>query len=153
MAKEQFALQALKQYSGQVRFEYHPYPYSDFGTVLAEALEAAGDQNKFWEMHNAMLEDVPENLSELNVPADKVGLDIEKFNRALESGKYLEKIESSIREAKSAGVTEVALFINRKEYHKFPGTFKDLCQAIESEIERRGVYQIPDTNTSPPTEH
>lgn len=128
----------MDEYPGQIRFEYHPYPYSDFGFKIAEALEAAGDQGKFWEMHNALIDDVPQNDAELKALAEKVGLDIGLFDDALARGEYRAKIESAIKESEAMGVTEVALFINGKEYQAYPGTFDDLCRAIETELERAG---------------
>lgn len=129
----------MEKYPGQIRFEYHPYPYTKFGFTVAEALEAAGEQGKFWEMHNALIEDVPQNDVELQALAESVGLDMGTFNKALTSGKYREVIESAKQETKANGVNDVALFINGQEYQKYPGTFDDLCREIEAELERMGA--------------
>ncbi|MFO8010261.1 MAG: thioredoxin domain-containing protein [Dehalococcoidia bacterium] len=137
--KEQLALKALEKYPEQVRFEYHPFPYSDFGFKIAEALEGAGDQGKFWELHDAIIENVPKDGAGLVSLMEGVGLDMDKLVEAFTAGKYREIVESSIRKARESGVDQVALFINGKEYQKHHGTFEDLCQAIEQELERLEV--------------
>lgn len=121
-------------YPGQVRFEYHPYPYSDFGLTLAQGLEAAGEQGKFWEMHNRMVEDAPENMAELVAVAEAAGLNTETFTAAIDSRKFAEKVRAAKESAAGRGVGEVALFINGKEYQKSPGTLDDLIGAIEDEL-------------------
>lgn len=130
------ALEALEKYAGRIRLEYHHYPSSDFALTVAEALEAAGEQGKFWQMHSLLIEAVPRDVVDLNGLAGRVGLDMGLFREALADGKYRQKVESSVREAKAKGVEQVALFINGQEYRKYPGTFDDLCAAIEEEMER-----------------
>ncbi len=133
------ALKALEEYPEQVRFEYHPFPYSDFGFKIAEALEAAGDQGKFWELHDAIIDDVPKDGAELVSLMEGVGLDMDELVEAFTAGKYREIVESSILKAREGGVTQVALFINENEYREHSGDFEDLCQAIEQELERLEV--------------
>lgn len=87
-------------------------------------------------MHAAVIEEEPGDEAELQVLAERVGLDMDLFNEGLASGKYRTKIESSVENAEAKGVREVALFINGKEYKEYPGTFEDLCRAIEKELER-----------------
>lgn len=130
------ALEAVQKYAGQVRFEYHPFPYSELGFTIAEALEAAGAQGKFWELHRAVIENAPEDEHGLWALAAGLGLDMPALNRALEEGTYRAGIEASIQAAEALGVKEVALFVNGKEYRKYPGTLDDLSRLIESELER-----------------
>lgn|GEM_PF-1733065 len=132
------ALQAVDRYAGKVRFEYHPFPYSELGFKIAEALEAAGEQGKFWELHRAVIESAPEDEPALKALAEKVGLDMGALNRALDEGTYHAVIEAAVKEAESKGIREVALFVNGKEYRKYPGRFEDLCAMIDSELKTGG---------------
>lgn len=134
------ALEAVQKYPRQVRFEYHPFPYSDLGFRIAEALEAAGSQGKFWELHRAVIENAPEDEQGLRALAEAVGLDMPVLNEALEKGIYRADIEASVQAAEALGVREVALFVNGKEYRKYPGTFDDLSRMIESELQRMGSH-------------
>ena len=134
--KELLLVQALDIYPDEIRLDYHHYPYSEFSYQLAEALEVAGEQGKFWEMHDMIIQDVPDDISELTALAEDLGLDMERFNEALDSGEFYEKVRLAKEDAISDGVNYVLVFINGKEYKKYPGTLTDLCDAIDEELER-----------------
>ena len=134
--KELLVMQALDMYPQEVTSVYHHYPSSDFSYKLAESLEAAGEQGKFWQMHDRIIEDVPDDISELKAAAEGVGLDMQEFKEALDSGKFAETVQLAKQEAISRGVEHVSLFINGREYKKYPGTLADLCYAIDEELER-----------------
>jgi protein-disulfide isomerase len=136
--KERLVLQALDLYLGKLKMVYHPYPSSEFGWKLAEALEAAGEQGKFWELHDRFLKSTPHSISELNDYARSLGLDFDTFEKALNTGVFKESIELAKEKAVSQGVTRVAIFINGSEYQPSPGTITDLRSAIDRELERLG---------------
>ena len=137
--KELLLLQALADYPGRIRVVYHHYADPGFSEKLAEALEAAGEQGKFWEMHDRLIEHVPADMAALETAAGEVGLDTERFMEALNSGKFTEKVQLARQEAISAGVQYVAIFINGREYPKSPGTLEDLYDAIDKELARLGA--------------
>ena len=134
--KQLLLVQALDRYPKEIRLVYHHYPSSGFSEEIAEALEAAGDQGKLWQMHDRIIQDVPDNMSELKAVAEGLGLDMERFNEALYSGEFTEMVQLAKEKAISAGVRYVSVFINEKEYEKYPGTLNDLCRAIDEELER-----------------
>jgi len=131
-------LQALDIYPDKVKKAYHHYPSSEFGQIIAEALEAADEQGKFWELHDRLLADVPDDMSELEACAAELGLDTQKFGEALDTGRFTGKVDLAKQEAISRGVKHVAVFINGREYRHSPGTLSDLCDAIDEELERDG---------------
>jgi len=134
--KEQLALQALEMYPDKVRFIYHHYPspQSQFAMKIAEALEAAGDQGKFWEMHDKIIWDTPEDMSELRVLAEEVGLDMDEFNNAVDAGKYTEVVQQARDMAVEHYVKYSALFINQTEFNGSPDSFDNLKDAIDIEL-------------------
>ena len=136
--KERLALQALDMYPESLRMVYHHYPSSSFGQTVAEALEAAGEQGKFWELHDRLLVSPPYDMSKLKTCAAEIGLDMQKFDEALDSGRFTEKVELDKEEAISRGIKHVSAFINGTEYEHNPGTLSDLCAAIDEELERIG---------------
>lgn len=140
--KERMVVQALADYPGQIRMVYHHYAYPGFSEKLAEALEAAGEQGKFWEMHDRFIQNVPSDINQLQTVAEEIGLDIEEFNEALESGQFTEKVRLAKQEAISAGVKYVSVFINGKEYQKNPGTLDDFYAAIDEELERLRINAV-----------
>jgi len=135
--KQKLIMQALDIYPDEVRLDYHHYPYNDFSYKLAEALEAAGEQGKFWELHDKIfLQAVPGDMSDLLAAAEDVGLDMVLFNDSLNSGKFTDKVLADREQAISDGARPMSVYINGNEYRKYPGTPADLCSAIDEELER-----------------
>ncbi len=132
------ALQVLDLYPDQVRLVYHHYPdqNSELSRALAESLEFAADQDKFWEMHDRITDDVPDEVSELVNTAEDIGLDKEELVESLNSGEYTGIVSAAKEEAQSRGVGGIALFTNDTEYMKYPGTLDDLIHAIDEELKR-----------------
>lgn len=132
------ALQALEMYPGQVRFVYHHYPYhddKDFSWTIAEALEAAGAQDMFWEMHDRITEDVPENIGEMEIAAQDIEIpDIGRFIEELNDRAYMETVRGAIEEAEANKVHEVSLFVDFEEYRKYPGKLEDLTKMIDDRL-------------------
>jgi protein-disulfide isomerase len=109
--------------TGKVYFEYH-----SFGVFIgpesgrtAEAAYCAGDQQKFWEMHDIIFANQgAENAGVfsdkyLTALAAKVGLDAGKFSDCFTSGKYSAKVNQDGVDAQAAGVKATPSFtINGK---------------------------------------
>ena len=138
MEKERIALDALDIYPGKVKMVYHHYPTSELGQKIAEALEAADEQGKFWELHDRLLADVPDDISELKACAAEIGLDTHRFGEALDNGRFTETVELAKQAAISRGVKHVAVFINGREYEYDPGRLSCFCDAIDEELEKDG---------------
>ena len=73
--------------------------------VLAAAAEAAALQGRFWEMHDALLED----QAHLDQPhlwerAERLGLDLERFERDRRLPDLAERVERDFRSGIRAGV-------------------------------------------------
>jgi protein-disulfide isomerase len=84
----------------------------------AEAAEAAGAQNKFWEMHE-LLYDHQGALSDkhLKVYGTQVGLDMERFNRDMMLQTFAVRVDEDVLSASQSGVsTTPSFFINDSRY-------------------------------------
>jgi len=73
--------------------------------VLAAAAEAAALQGRFWQMHDSLLED----QGHLDDPhlwrrAERLGLDLERFESDRRSGAVAERVERDFRSGVRAGV-------------------------------------------------
>jgi protein-disulfide isomerase len=74
--------------------------------ALAQAAEAAGLQGRFWEMHDALLED----QGHLDDPhlwerARRLGLDLDRFEADRRSAAAAGRVESDFRSGIRAGIT------------------------------------------------
>jgi protein-disulfide isomerase len=93
--------------------EMHPYAQH-----AAEAAEAAGAQGKFWEMHDAILQQQSELGSDLlHKLAVKFNLDLEKFSAEVEERRYRPRVKRDFMGGMRSGVAGTpTFFINGKRY-------------------------------------
>lgn len=75
----------------------------------AAAAYCAGDQNKFWEMHDALFEnnrDVENQGSfsnaRLKAIAEAIGLDVNAFNECFDGGKYEDRVQQDLKDFTAA---------------------------------------------------
>lgn len=107
--------QVIAEYgaSGKVAWVYRNFPLDQLHPKArkeAEALECAnelGGNDKFWEYTDRLYEITPANngLEESELPkiAQYVGLDVQKFNSCLASGKYAQHVEDDVKNATETG--------------------------------------------------
>jgi len=75
----------------------------------AEAARCAGEQGKFWEMHDRLFANQT-SLEPAKPHAEAVGLDVAKFEGCLSAGKYAEAIRKDMAEAQKAGINGTPAF-------------------------------------------
>jgi len=94
--------QIEKEYiqTGKVKLEFRMYPFiGQESWNAAQAADAAGDQGKFWEYHDALFNaQGSENggnftLDKLVAIAERLGLDVQKFKDTLTQNTHLEAIQ------------------------------------------------------------
>jgi protein-disulfide isomerase len=108
--------QVMSSYDGKIRYIFKPFPLS-FHKDAPQAHEAslcAGEQKKFWEYNDRLFQSQKAlKPAELKKYAVELKLDVKSFNACLDSRKYKSKVESSISEGASVGVSGTpAFFIN-----------------------------------------
>jgi protein-disulfide isomerase len=115
-------------------FRYSPIPTLNSSPHrAAEAAEAAGAQNKFWEMHD-LLYDHQHALSDkhLKVYATQVGLDMHRFNLDMMLHMHAVRVHEDILSAGQSGVGTVpAFFINDSRYVG-PCDFENVLSYMEA---------------------
>jgi|WetSurMetagenome_2_1015567.scaffolds.fasta_scaffold30047_5 hypothetical protein len=122
--------QTVKFYPKITKVVYNHFPLSELGQKIAEGLEAAGEQGMFWELYDKVAVAMPRDVDSLKTCATAVGLDMAKFNEALDSGKFKEKVEQAKERAISRGVTESVIFVGGVPYHKYPPEVSDISGMI-----------------------
>ncbi len=110
-------LKALEQkYAGKIRFVFKDFPLQNHlqAPKAAEAAHCAGDQGKYWELHdrlfaNQQLLQVPE----LKKHAAAIGLDQAAFDTCLDSGKHADNVQADLDLGSQMGVGSTpTLYIN-----------------------------------------
>jgi len=134
--------------TGKVRFvsrdlplEFHPN-----APGAAIAVRCAGEQNKFWEMHDAIMQDSGSDLGSDAILkyAQKVNLDIPAFKTCLDEKRYVAAIQKDTADAGLLGISGTPSFVIGKTakdqidgirivgavpYSVFESTIKDLLSA------------------------
>ena len=136
--------QTLKQiqedYKDKLRVVYLQFPLADIHPDAEKAAEAslcAYEQNKFWELHDAMFGD-QKNLSvdEIKRKASQLSLDMPAFEGCLNESRYFPEIRADVNEGVKAGVEGTpAMFINgRFLIGNLP--YAEIQRVIEDELVR-----------------
>lgn len=101
----------IADYQGKVRwvFRHYPLPFHQAAKKASEAAEAAGAQGKFWEYSDKLIENSSADGTGLQEKdlieyAKDLGLDMQKFQDDLSSGKYADKVEKDLKSGEKAGV-------------------------------------------------
>ncbi|MCL2625951.1 MAG: thioredoxin domain-containing protein [Cystobacterineae bacterium] len=108
-------LQALeKKYANQVRFVFRnlPLDFHKNAQKAAEAAMAAHAQGKFWEMHDMLFENQKAlDAASLASYAQKLKLNVKKFQEALDKNTYAEYVNSDLATAKKYSINGTPTFI------------------------------------------
>ena len=135
----------LNRYPQQLRLEFHHFPLVTIhpNTMLAsQAVEAAGEQGKYWEMHDAVFEHQMEWAGSPNAEpvfitlASGLGLDINKFMQSLRSPEVQTRILKDVERGQDAKVEAVpTFFINGEQVH-VTLSMEDFVRVIESHLHK-----------------
>lgn len=102
------------EFGTRVRFVFRNFPLERMhpnALVAARAAEAAGRQNKFWEMHDLLYQNqtawanVYDAQTIFNGYATSLGLDVERFKQDLQNPETLARIRADQQRGASLGVT------------------------------------------------
>jgi len=129
----------MKEFDGKIRLtlRQYPYKYREYSHIAAEALLAAGDQGKYWEMHDVMLKMSPKlDRNSLIEYARSLGLDTKQFTKALDTMKHSDIIERDKKLAVDLDLYNTpTFFINgRKVVGNRP--YEYMRKIIEEELKR-----------------
>jgi 2-hydroxychromene-2-carboxylate isomerase len=116
--------QVLNEFEGRVRLVFKHYPLGGHPRAMpaARAAIAAGNQGKFWEMHDLLFEHQRQLEDEdLESYAQQLGLDLERFRRDMMSAETQRRIEADKAEGQRAGVEGTPTFyINGRRFREPP---------------------------------
>lgn len=126
--------------TGQVRWRYRDFPLSDihpYARLSAHAAQCAGEQGKFWEMHDQLFfthswaqtgRDPTRLFRDF---ARAAGVDLARYDECMESGRYASRIEFSRQEGEQRTVAGTpTFFINGVKY-----TGRSTSDAFKSAVE------------------
>lgn len=151
--------EVLAAYGDQIRFEYKhfPLPIHPFAQQAAMAAEAAGQQGKFFEFHDALFANQQAWASAATPNAffiqyaEELGLDTEMFRRHLNSSLLRESIMADMASARELGLTGTPTFYLNGTRMEIK-TFEDFVAQIAFAVDPSATSAMPGGPEAVPTE-
>ncbi len=124
--------------TGKVKLIYRDFPLSSihqYAQKAAEAAECAGEQGKYYEMHDKLFENQRAlDTESLKSYAKDIGLNTDDFNDCLDSGKMTSEVNKDFSDGQSYGVRGTPAFFINGKLVSGAQPFSVFQQAIESEL-------------------
>ena len=134
------------RFGDQILFEYRNFPLKQIhrnAMMAAISTEAAGVQNKFWEMYDKLFEN-QEDWSNMNKTkfeqtlagyAEEIGLDVEKFKFDLVSKEIADKVEASYKFAIKNKIDSTPTFFLNDNKINNPRTIDEFSKIIQDKLD------------------
>jgi len=119
-------------YQNDVKIIYRDYLGHTDSLDLALTARCAGEQDKFWPMHDKLFINQGQiTLTDLPVLAQQLGLDVKTFNTCLSTKKYLSYVREDIAAAETIGITKTPSWIINGYLLEGARTKEDFIKIIE----------------------
>jgi protein-disulfide isomerase len=130
----------LKSFENRVRFVFRHFPLEGVhphAELAAEAAECAGEQGKFWEMHDLLLEHQAHlKLQNLKSYAARLDLDVARFTAQLDDHDYLQRVREHVQGGRESGVHATPTFFVNGHLQDVSFGLKALRDAVEAALPR-----------------
>jgi protein-disulfide isomerase len=127
--------------TGLVRWTYREFPLDNhpYARYAAHAAQCAGEQGRFWELHDALFADHswaqtgrnPRRL--FNSMARRVGLDFDRYEACMDANRYAGRVAAARQEGEARGVGGTpTFFVNGRQFQGNPTSdaFKALVDSL-----------------------
>ena len=127
-----------KRLGNRLRFVFRNFPLTEVhpnADLAAEAAEAAAEQGRFWEMHDAIFEHQDALApADLIAYATGIGIDPAKLGAALESHAQAARVREDFMSGVRSGVNGTPTFFVNGARYDGPWDYSDLLAALEAAI-------------------
>ena len=127
----------LQQYPDKIRviLKNSPLDIHPDSPLAHEAALAAGEQGKFWEMHDLLFANQKHFApADLESYAVQLNLDLDKFKQTLASHKFKALVDHDVEEAENFGVNSTPTFFINGRRVNGARTYKQFASIVEQEI-------------------
>jgi len=131
----------LATYKDKVRFVWKDFPLTQIhpqAFKAGEAAHCAGDQGKYWELHDVLFSKQSElQPDDLKRHALTLGLNADTFNQCLDSSKHAERVRDGVSEGGQLGVNSTpTIFVNGR---RLSGAqpYEVFAQMIDEELAKK----------------
>ncbi len=128
-----------KKYGDKVRFVFrqYPLPMHKNAQLAAEASLAADAQGKFWQMHDLLFANQRElDRASLEKYAAQIGLDMDKFKKALDDRSYKDEVEADMKLGGEIGVSGTPTMIVGTQRVQNPTDAAAVSSLIDEQLSR-----------------
>ncbi len=136
--------QVTDKYGDDITFQFRNYPLSQLhqnARAGARAAEAAGKQNKYWEMHDLLYggqqtwEGQSDPTATFEGYAQQLGLDLNVFKKDYQSSEINDVINADLAEGQRLGVDSTpTFFLQGKKIDKNPQDLNGFSKLIDQAI-------------------
>jgi protein-disulfide isomerase len=132
--------QLLIDYDGKIRFQFRHFPLTlihQRSLKASESAVAAGQEGKFWEMHNVLFAN-RRNLgtTSLKLHSKEAGVNNKKFLDDLVNGMYGWQVQDDIKEGHNRGVKEIPAFFIDDVMLTVKPTYANLSAFIDAALKK-----------------
>ena len=132
--------QLLEEYEGKIRFQFRHFPLTlihQRSLKASESAVAAGQEGKFWEMHNVLFAN-RRNLgtTSLKLHSKEAGVHNKKFLDELVNGVYGWQVQDDLKDGLDRGVKELPAFFINDELFTGKPNFENLSKVIDSALRK-----------------
>ena len=127
----------MESYGDKVKivFKHNPLPFHKDAPLASEAALAAGAQGKFWPMHDLLFKNQRKLKREnLDTYAQELGLNLENFKAALDSGKYKAQVAADQAQAKKLKASGTPTFFINGRKIRGAQPFENFKKLIDAEL-------------------
>lgn len=141
--------QLITQFKGDLTFVYRhfPLPQHQNARLAAYVSEAAGNQNKFFEMEDMLFTNQKDwsekgNAKDIFISyAENLKLNLDQFKKDIDSDAIKKKVDRDQQDGNSLGVNSTPTFFLDGEKIKNPGSFEDFQTLIKAAILKAPMTQ------------
>jgi protein-disulfide isomerase len=131
--------QIVQTYKNEVRLVFKHLPLEIHGDAFSSAQAAfcAGEQDLFWQYHDALFTSEVLSAEALQKIASHLGLNMPKFKLCLTSEVSRDAVLKDVRDAQRFGIASTPTFIINGRLFRGALSFEDFKTAIDGEISRQ----------------
>lgn len=131
----------IEEYGGKVRLVVRDFPLEQHLDALkaAEAAEGAREQGKYWEYVALLMRNQSAlGTEQLKAYASQLSLDRKRFDEALDSGKFADKVQRDMRDGLKYGVNATpSIFVNGRLVNE--RTYETLKAVIDAKLKEKDI--------------
>lgn len=127
----------------------YPLEFHKDAPLAALASMAAHEQGKFWPFHNKVFASQPKIQRDFLLQyAKELGLDVKRFQEAIDTERPKAAIDADLAEARTIGVTGTPAFFVNGRFLSGAKPFEEFAKVINEELTKQRIPIPPGAPTS-----